>query len=169
MKNHFASFTVRFLAILILGIFLLLLRAVAHDPVTAWFIPQFASPWELSKLVYWPLLLAALLPTEKSGLQKRVAATLPWLVITPMAALAIYWGLSAIRPGPGAYLLVWIILSAAALLLSQRGALSAGDRSIWLVLAAALGILYIVLTFLPPMAGPFLDPSDVAAMATIPF
>jgi hypothetical protein len=98
----------------------------------------------------------------------KFSSRLPWLTVAPVTAVLIFWVLSALEPGPGVYLLTWIVLSAAALALVQRGILAEGDRSVWMVLAVAMGILYIVLTFLPPMIGPFLDPSDVAAMATIP-
>ncbi|BAK99354.1 hypothetical protein OBV_21560 [Oscillibacter valericigenes Sjm18-20] len=165
MKNRFTHFSIRFLVILLAGLFLLLLRTSAHNPVCALLTPQFTSPWELSKLVYWPLLLAAAIPLRDGG---KFLARLPWLTVAPVTAVLIFWALSALEPGPGVYLLIWVVLSAVALTLAQRGVLAEGDRSVWLVLAAAMGILYIVLTFLPPMIGPFLDPSDVAAMATIP-
>lgn len=165
MKNRFTHFSIRFLVVLLAGLFLLLLRTSAQNPFCALLTPQFTSPWELSKLVYWPLLLAAAIPLRDGG---KFSARLPWLTAAPVTAVLIFWVLSALEPGPGVYLLIWVVLSAVALALAQRGVLAEGDRSVWLVLAAAMGILYIVLTFLPPMIGPFLDPSDVAAMATIP-
>lgn len=165
MKNGFAHFSIRFLTAVLAGLFLLLLRAAAHNPVFALLTPQFASPWELGKLLYWPLLLAAAIPLRQGG---KFSERLPWLTLAPLAAVLVFWALSALRPGPGVYLLVWIVLSAAALALAQRGILSKGNRDLWLVLTVALGILYIVLTFLPPGLGPFLDSADVAAMATIP-
>ena len=43
---------------------------------------------------------------------------------------------------------------------------------VWLLakrcLPAALGALYLLFSFFPPAFGPFLDPCDAAAMATIP-
>jgi len=165
MKNRFAHFSIRFLSVLLAGVFLLLLRTVAQNPVCALVTPQFASPWELSKLVFWPFLLAAAIPLRDGG---KFLSRLPWLTMASVAAVLIFWALSTLKPGPGVYLLIWVVLSAAALALAQRGVLAGGDRSVWLILAAAMGILYIVLTFLPPVIGPFLDPSDVAAMATIP-
>ncbi|MEA4941004.1 MAG: hypothetical protein VB094_00505 [Oscillibacter sp.] len=165
MKNRFAYFSIRFLSVLLAGVFLLLLRTVTQNPVCALLTPQFASPWELSKLVFWPLLLAAAIPLRDGG---KLLSRLPWLTVAPVTAVLIFWALAALKPGPGVYLLIWVVLSAAALALAQRGVLAGGDRSVWLVLAVAMGILYIVLTFLPPVIGPFLDPSDVAAMATIP-
>lgn len=168
MKNRFAVFSIRFLAILLLGIFLLLLHAVAHNPICAVFTPRCASPWELSKLVYWPMLVAFAIPTNDGGGKKKESASwLPWQVIGPGAAVAIFWVFSAFRPGAGVYLLTWIIVSAVALTLALYGVLASTDRSVWMVLIVALGIAYIILTFLPPMVGPFLDPTDVAALATI--
>ncbi|MEA4994141.1 MAG: hypothetical protein VB060_09990 [Oscillibacter sp.] len=165
MKNRFAHFSIRFLTVLLAGLFLLLLRSVGSNPVFAVLTPRFASPWELGKLLFWPLLLAAVIPFRDGG---KFSERLPWLTLTPLAAVLIFWALTAVRPGPGAYLLAWIVLSAMALALAQRGILSKGDRSVWMVLAVAMGILFIMLTFLPPAFGPFLDPTDVAAMATIP-
>ena len=166
MKNGFVHFSIRFLTAVLAGLFLLLLRAAVQNPVFALLTPQFASPWELGKLLYWPLLLAAAIPLRKGG---KFSERLPWLTLAPLAAVLVFWALSALRPGPGAYLLAWIVLCAAALALAQRGVLSKGNRDLWMVLAIALGILYIVLTFLPPALGPFLDSADVAAMATIPY
>ena len=169
MKNRFTVFSIRFLTILLFGMFLLLLRAVASNPVCAIFAPRCASAWELSKMVYWPMLIALAMTRGTEGdAQKKAVSWLPWMVITPAVTVAAFWGLSMLQPGPGIYLLVWIIVCAIALALMQRGVLSSLDRSIWLVLTVALGIAYIILTFLPPMCGPFIDPTDVAAMATIP-
>ena len=166
MKNHFVHFSIRFLVVLLAGLFLLLLRAATQSPVFAVLMPQFASPWELSKLMYWPLLLAAAIPLRDGG---KFSSRLPWLTVAPITAVLLFWALSALKPGPGPYLVAWVVLAAIALMLAQRGVLAKGDRSVWMVLVAAMGILYIVLTFLPPMIGPFLDPTDGAAMATIPY
>lgn len=166
MKNHFVHFSIRFLIVLLAGLFLLLLRAATQNPVFAVLTPQFASPWELSKLLYWPLLLAAVIPLRDGG---KFSSRLPWLTVAPVTAMLLFWALSALKPGPSPYLVAWVVLAAITLMLAQRGTRIKGDRSVWMVLAVAMGILYIVLTFLPPMIGPFLDPTDVAAMAIIPY
>lgn len=165
MKHRFVQFSIRFLTAVLAGLFLLLLRAEVQNPVFAVLTPRFASPWELGKLVFWPLLLSALLPLRE---EEGFSARLPWLSIAPLAAVLVFWGLTAVDPGPGAYLLACIVLLALALALARRGVLSTGNRDLWLVLAVALGVLYVILTFLPPALGPFLDMADVAAMATIP-
>ena len=116
--------------------------------------------------MYWPLLLAMALPLPGEG---GISARLPWVTAAPVTAVLALWALSALELGPGACAAVWVALCAAALGLAQRGVLAKGDRSVWLVLAAAMGVLYVVFTLLPPMAGPFLDPADAAAMAVIPY
>lgn len=166
MKNDFAHFTIRFLAALLGGLFLLLLRSAAGDPVSAVLTPRSAAPWELSKLVFWPMALAISLPLPGEGGPVR---RVPWLSAAPLAAVALLWAAQPLERGPGVCLLIWVSLCAAALALAQRGALSRGDRSVWLVLAAALAVLYALFTLLPPMTGPFLDPADAAAMAVIPY
>ena len=166
MKNAFTHFSIRFLAALLAGLFLLLLRSAMQDPVCAVLTPRNAGPWELSKLVYWPLLLAMALPLPGEG---GISARLPWVTAAPVTAVLALWALAALELGPGACAAVWVALCAAALGLAQRGVLAKGDRSVWLVLAAAMGVLYVVFTLLPPMAGPFLDPADAAAMAVIPY
>lgn len=168
MKNQLKDFPIRYLLVLLLGLFLLLLRSMAHDPVSAVFLPQFASPWELSKLAYWPL-LAAMVATARGdgGVKACLARRAVWLTVAPVTAFLVFWAISALEPGAGAYLLVLVVLSAAALLLpAQTGG---KEQGLWLVLLVALGAAYILLTFLPPMWGPFLDPSDVSAMARIPY
>lgn len=165
MKNRFVYFSIRFVTLVLAGLFMLLLRAAAENPLCAVLTPRFASPWELSKLAFWPLLLALLIPLRDDG---KFRAKLAWPVLVPLAAVLVFWMLSPLRPGAGVYLMIWLVLGAAGLVLAQRGVLAKGDRAVWLVLAAAMAVLYVALTFLPPMLGPFLDPSDVAAMATIP-
>ena len=168
MKNRFGYFSARYLAAVLLGLFLLLLRAMTQNPVSAVFAPQCASPWELSKLAFWPLLAAtALTGRMDGGVGKAVRRELPWLVLTPAVLVLVLWALSALEPGPGLLILTWMVALALSVALSQMDT-SVGKGSVWPVLAVALGALYIVLTFLPPLAGPFLDPADVAAMATIP-
>lgn len=169
MKNRFEYFAIRLLTVLLLGILLLLLRAMTHNPISAVLTPQNISPWELSKLVFWPLLAAAAVTMPLSGGKKRLGGMLPWLVIAPAAAVLVFWALSAVSRSPGPYLLVWFVLSALAVFLAQRGVPAAGEDAVWLMLLAAMTLLYVVLTFLPAAIGPFLDPTDVAAMAVIPY
>ena len=63
-------------------------------------------------------------------------------------------------------LVVWMCVLAVTLAWGTPEKL--GRWPLWPVLALALVGFYILLTYLPLYWGPFLDPRDVAAMATIP-
>lgn len=170
MKNRSECFFVRFLAVLLLGLLFLLAHNMTSDPITAVFVPQIFSPWEMSKLAFWPLLIGIAISGPLSGgAKKTLRALAPWLVIAPIAVMLIFWGLNVFHPSPAVYLLAWVVAMALVLALAQTDILGDKDGKIWVVLACIMALLYVVLTFLPPMAGPFLDPSDVAAMATIPY
>lgn len=165
MKDHFNRFAVRFLTTLLLGLLALLLHPWAGNPVLGIFLPRYSAPWELSKLAYWPMLAALVLTGHLSGGAKRtLAEALPAVTLTAPALFLIYWAVSALEPAWGVYLMLWVAAAAAGTVLSGKR----GKSSIWLILAAALGVLYIVFTLCPPGFGPFLDPHDAAAMATIP-
>ena len=60
-------------------------------------------------------------------------------------------------------MLLWIVLTALTLALAERWRGSA----VWTVLLAALGVAYVLFSFLPPALPPFLEPGDAAAMAPI--
>lgn len=168
MKNRSECFFVRFLAVLLLGLMLLLAHSVTKDPITAVFIPQFFSPWEMSKLAFWPLLFGIAISGPLSGGAMKAVRTLAaWLVIAPLAVMLIFWGLNVLHPAPAVYLVAWVVAVALVLALAQTDVLGNKGGNIWLILAIVMAFLYVVLTFLPPSFGPFLDPSDAAAMAAI--
>ena len=96
MKNAFTHFSIRFLAALLAGLFLLLLRSAMQDPVCAVLTPRNAGPWELSKLVYWPLLLAMALPLPGEG---GISARLPWVTAAPVTAVLALWALLGFLSG----------------------------------------------------------------------
>lgn len=170
MKNRSECFFVRFLAVLLMGLLLLLAHNVTKDPITAVFVPQIFSPWEMSKLGFWPLLIGIAISGPLSGGAKTTLRALaPWLVIAPIAVMLIFWGLNAFHPVPAVYLLAWVVSMALILALAQTDVLEDKGGKTWVILAWIMAVLYVVLTFVPPMMGPFLDPSDVAAMATIPY
>lgn len=163
MKN-FNRFAIRFLAVILIGLLLLLLHGCGFAGNI--FTPKYASPWELSKLVYWPLLASALLTSHLSGGMKKTMenAAMP-LVVTPMVLFLVFWAILKLQPAGGIYLLLWVVGSVIGAALADQ---ERKNQSVWLVLAVAMGVLYIIFTFLPPEIGPFLDPTDVAAMGTIP-
>lgn len=165
MKEHFHFFAVRFLTVLLLGLLALALHPWAGMPIPGIVLPRCSSPWELSKLAYWPMLAALLLTGHLSGgMKKTLTQALPSLTLTAPILFLAYWAISRLEPSWGIYLLLWILAAAAESALSRRG----GKSSVWAVLAAALGLLYLIFTFCPPSAAPFLDLHDAAVMATIP-
>ena len=166
MKNQFNRFAVRFLCAVLLGLVLLCLHGCRG--AAAVFVPQFASPWELSKLAFWPMLGSFLLTGPFSGgLGPALRRQLPCLVATPLALFLALWAVSALRAPGGVELTLWVAAAAVGLALADQGK----DRGwgTWGILAVALALFYAVLTFLPPLWGPFLDPADVAAIAAIPY
>ena len=58
MRDPFNRFALRYLAAVVCGLALLLLHSTAQSGLPAAFVPQCPSPWELSKLAFWPLLAA---------------------------------------------------------------------------------------------------------------
>lgn len=56
MRDPFNRFALRYLAAVVCGLALLLLHSTAQSGLPAAFVPQCPSPWELSKLAFWPLL-----------------------------------------------------------------------------------------------------------------
>ena len=165
MKDRFNRFAVRYLTALLLGLLALLLHSLAGNPLLGIFMPRCGSPWELSKLAYWPLLAALLLTGHLTGgLGTTMKKALPSLTLTGPALFLVYWLVSGLEPAWGVYLLLWVAAAAIGIALSDRGK----EGGVWLVLAAALGALYVIFSFMPPAFGPFLDPHSAAAMATIP-
>lgn len=167
MKQSFNRFAVRFPTSVLLGLALIALHG--QNGFLAIFAPRYASPWELGKLAYWPLLLAMLLTGRSQSTRWDAAAELPGLVLAPLLLFGLFWVLTPLAPGAGGSVLLWIlVLAAAQFAATLRCGKESTAVSIWLVLTVALGAAYILLTFLPPLWGPFLEPGDVAAMATIP-
>lgn len=165
MKQSFNQFAMRFLTTILCGLFLLLLHAVVHGGPLAVLVPRASSAWELSKLAFWPLLLACLLDYCWGKTHRPMP--LPALVLTPLVLTAADWGVLAMGGNGGICLALWVTALAVAL---AFGTTDGGkQRRVWLAAAVALGVAYVVLTYVTPLCGPFLEPGDVAAMATIPF
>ena len=135
MRDPFNRFALRYLASVVCGLALLLLHSTAQSGLPAAFVPQCPSPWELSKLAFWPLLA-------------------PW-VLTPLAMTAACWGLAAAGGNGAASLAVWAVLLAAGTAFCPDGRKHPG---LWAALALLLAGLYMLLTFTPPGWGPFVNP-----------
>ena len=94
MRDPFNRFALRYLAAVVCGLALLLLHSTAQSGLPAAFVPQCPSPWELSKLAFWPLLAAWVL-TGRLGRERRtLLQDLPAAVLTPLAMTAACWGLA---------------------------------------------------------------------------
>lgn len=156
----FYRFCIGFLAAIFLGVIFACLQSNWPCWLTNLFAPVCGSPWEQSKLAFWPILGG--IAIAKVSTKEQGGGELPMLVLTPIALSLALW----LTQSRGNYfLLLWVVALAAGWALSGRGC---KGRHVWLLLAVAMAAAYVLFTFLPPMAGPFLDPSDVAAMATIP-
>lgn len=164
MKHPFNRFAVRYLAAVLLGILALLLHGAVRGGPLAVLVPQAPSPWELSKLAFWPMLgsfaLAGWLGRGCCPLRRD----LPAVVLTPAVMTLLCWAVFALQWKGSTCLAVWTALLAVGCAAPVR----TEKAAFWAVLAAALAGFYILLTYLPFYWGPFLDPRDVAAMATLP-
>ena len=165
MKHPFNRFAVRYLASVLLGLLALMLHGSVQGGILAVVVPQAPSPWELSKLVFWPLLVVSLLSGWKR--ENGLGRQLPMLVIAPVVMTLLCWALLSLGGSGPLCLVVWMCVTAAALAVGVPEKL--GRWPVWPVLVLALVGFYILLTYLPLYWGPFLDPRDVAAMATIPY
>ena len=159
MKHPFGSFAVRYLTALLLGLLLLLLHGPVQGGPFAVFVPQIPSPWELSKLIFWPMLVAGAVYRRGEG-----GCRLPGTVLTSLAMVLVSWGVQALSGAGLPCLAVWVVLAAA-------GTAFAPDcerhRCAFAVLAAVLSGAYLLLTFWPLPWGPFADPRGAAALAAI--
>jgi hypothetical protein len=168
VKDPFSRFAVRLTAALLLGLGLLLLHGHG-GAVGQLFAPVCASPWEMSKLFYWPSLAVLLLTAGLSGgMKKTFCAAAPSLAVTPLALCLVLWAVSPVTERAGVTLVAWVTATVIGLALANQERISR-RRAVWLVLAAAVGAAYLLFTLFPPAAGPFLDPADAAAAAVIPY
>lgn len=162
MKDRFDRFVLRFLAILLLGLLLMTLRG--HG-ILAVFTPQYASPWELGKLLYWPMLVVFSLTSSWSeGVKKTICSAAPAMILAPLALQACCWAVQSLRPAAAVLILLWVIAVAVGTALADQGKT---HTSLWLPFVLLEGVLLVIFTFCPPSFGPFIDPRDVAAMGII--
>src|SRR5699024_5677189 len=83
MRDPFNRFALRYLTAVVCGLALLLLHGTAQSGLPAVFVPQCPSPWELSKLAFWPVLAAWVL-TGRLGRERRtLVRDLPAAVLVP--------------------------------------------------------------------------------------
>lgn len=153
MKKTFNRYAVQFVAALAAGLLLLLLHGPVRGGLPAVFVPQFPSGWELSKLLFWPLLLIGLVSSRWE--KQPLVQYLPAVVLAPLLQALMSWGVLA-AGGNGAICLVfWVAILAVALAFEPK----CGKHPVlWAVLTLALVGLYMLLTFTPPAWGPFWNP-----------
>lgn len=135
-------------------------------PATAVLSPINESPWELSKLVYWPSLCGSLLLWRQERAQTAPPGGYCAAVLSAaMLMLLLCRFLQAVLP---LYVLFLIAVAGAMALhyfvLRRR---LPGSGLLWYLLAVILGVTYLLLTALPPGFGIFLPPGNIPAM--IPF
>lgn len=150
----------------VLGVLLLWLRErFAPNPLIIVLAPMNQSAWEWSKLVFWPYLGGALVIWRGTPAGSSRGGHCMLLILMPLLMIMMGW----LCKLSGNYL--WVAVLAAgitlyALVLRKK---VWGGELLWYTLAILLGIAYILFSVLPPLGGPFTDPSDVSVMATIPY
>lgn len=155
-----------FLASVVLGLLLLWLGSrCGENPLVMVLAPRNDSAWELSKLVFWPYLGGALVIWRGSAAGASRGGHCMLLLLMPLAAVLAGW----LWPALGRWLWVAVLAGGIALYDAVLRKKMWGGELLWYTLAILLGIAYILFSVLPPMGGPFTDPADVAAMATIPY
>lgn len=163
MKEHFDRFVLRYLTVLLLGLLLMTLRGRGALAV---FTPRFASPWELGKLLYWPMLASfALTARWSGGWYATFLGAAPAVFLSPLALQLCCWAVQPLRPAAGILILLWMVAAAVGTALADQ---EKRHSPLWLAPMLAEGVLLAAFTVCPPSVGPFLDPKDVTAMDIIP-
>ena len=138
-----------FLASVVLGLLLLWLRS------------RFAA----NPLVFWPYLGGALVIWRGTAAGASRGGHCMLLLLMPLVTVLAGW----LCHLGGSYLWAAVLAAGIALYAAVLRKKVWGGELLWYTLAILLGIAYILFSVLPPIGGPFTDPADVAAMATIPY
>ena len=155
MRDPIDRVALRYLAAVLLGLVMLLLHDTVRGGPAAVLVPQRASPWELSKLVFWPMLGGCLLTCRLGRAPGPPVRDLPAAVAAALAAAAVNWAVLAAGGSGRLCLAVWAAALAAGLAFGPDGT---RRPRLWTALCAALGAAYVLLTVFAPAWGPFLDP-----------
>lgn len=140
--------------------------------VTGIFSPVKESLWEHMKIIYWPLLVVALIRTRGAGRAGRGPWALAILVATG-GTLILSYIYHIILGGETAAvdMALYVIMMGLAFLLASKidhpAVYERADALSLLVLA--LGCAIVLFTFLPPKGSLFIDLSEVRTWITIPF
>lgn len=167
MSRLSRSVLLAFAAAVVAGTCLHFVYDLLPCPVTALFAPVSESIWEHSKLIYWPSLAAGLLleRREPGLLGQRAAALL--LAVGVMLALGWLYHISL----GGEALLVDIALYVLTMGIAffLPGEIWTKQKGVFLLLAAALGAVILVFTFLPPPGLLFTDLSGANTWSSYPY
>lgn len=155
MRDTIDRVALRYLAAVLLGLGMLLLHDVIRGGPAAVMVPRWASPWELSKLVFWPMLGACALTCRLGRTPGPLVRDLPAVVLASLAAAAVNWAVRSAGGSGRLCLAVWAAALAAGLAFGPDGT---RKPRLWLALWGTLAAAYALLTFLPPAWGPFLAP-----------
>ncbi|QUO38234.1 hypothetical protein KFE19_01545 [Dysosmobacter sp. Marseille-Q4140] len=152
MRDTIDRVALRYLAAVLLGLVLLLLHGTVRSGPAAVLVPQRASPWELSKLVFWPMLGVCFLTCRLGRAPGPVVRDLPAAVLASLGAVALNGAILAAGGSGRLCLAVWAGALAAGIAFGPDGA---RRPRIWLVLCGLLAACYVLLTFLVPPWGLF--------------
>ena len=95
MGDRFNRFALRYSAAVICGLALLLLQGGDRGGPAAVLTPRCLSPWEMSKLGFWPVLAAWGL-TGRLGRERRpLVRDLPAAILVPLGMTAVFWAFPA--------------------------------------------------------------------------
>ena len=155
MRDSIDRVALRYLAAVLLGLVMLLLHNVVRGGPAAVLVPQRASPWELSKLVFWPMLGACFLTCRLGRAPGPLTRDLPSAALAALGAAAVNWAVLAAVGSGRLCLAVWAAALAAGLAFGPDGT---RRPRLWITLCGLLAAAYVLLTFLPPSWGLFLDP-----------
>lgn len=158
MRDSIDRVALRYLAAVLLGLVMLLLHVTIQGGPAAVLVPQRASPWELSKLVYWPMLGACLATCRLGRSPGPVIRDLPATVMVSLGAVAANWAVLSAGGSGRLCLAVWAAALAAGMAFGPDGT---RRPKLWLALCLILGIAYVLLTFFSMPWGLFLDPLAV--------
>lgn len=151
-----------FLTAAVCAVLLYCLYLKAPDPLTRALAPRNGSPWELGKLAFWSMLPAALALHRLERGSSRSGLCAAVLLAFVLAAALTPLGL----PPAILYLLSFAAALTVYALLLRR---IQGGELLWYAALLLLAIACILFSILPPAGALFTDPTDVSAIAPIPF
>jgi hypothetical protein len=167
VKRGIAGDLICFAVTVVTAILLRCLQEMMPNPVFATLTPLDNSPWELGKLVFWPLIVGMLATRRLTeGKTARGGAYLT-LVLTTAVMILLSWLLRAYLTSSLPLYLAVLALGILFNALVLRKKCPGGELP-WAAVAILLGIAFLLFTAMPPAGGLFMDSQQAAAMATIP-